>query len=200
MGTGQHELTVVLGDASDDVLDSTAFLSRDVSDQPVAGVALAPDTITEDGNFQFEGVSVEADEPIFIGSDIAFGYQYSVEEVTAEEEALFGTVRVDPTDFNSFFTISYEDENGTVVSEPLAAGETFVFPESVDVSSFEILDIDTFLGLPTGNPLAFTTLLTFRNDLNNATIIQAPTVAVPEPSSILLLLAGSSITLLRRRR
>ena len=200
VGTGQHELTVVLGDASDDVLDSTAFLSRDVSDQPVAGVALAPDTITEDGNFQFEGVSVEADEPIFIGSDIAFGYQYSVEEVTAEEEALFGTVRVDPTDFNSFFTISYEDENGTVVSEPLAAGETFVFPESVDVSSFEILDIDTFLGLPTGNPLAFTTLLTFRNDLNNATIIQAPTVAVPEPSSILLLLAGSSITLLRRRR
>ena len=200
VGTGQHELTVVLGDASDDVLDSTAFLSRDVSDQPVAGVALTPDTITEDGNFQFEGVSVEADEPIFIGSDIAFGYQYSVEEVTAEEEALFGTVRVDPTDFNSFFTISYEDENGTVVSEPLAAGETFVFPESVDVSSFEILDIDTFLGLPTGNPLAFTTLLTFRNDLNNATIIQAPTVAVPEPSSILLLLAGSSITLLRRRR
>ena len=202
VGTGQHELTVVLGDASDDVFDSTAFLSRDVSDQPVAGVALAPDTITEDGNFQFEGVSVEADEPIFIGSDIAFGYQYSVEEVTAEEEALFGTVRVDPTDFNSFFTISYEDENGTVVSEPLAAGETFVFPESVDVSSFEILDIDTFLGLPTGNPLAFATLLTFRNDLNNATIIQAPIslAAVPEPSSTFLLVFGGAAALLRRQR
>jgi len=43
--------------------------------------------------------------------------------------------------------------------------------------------------------------LTFRNDLINATVTQAPiAITVPEPSSAVLLIVGMSSALLRRRR
>jgi hypothetical protein len=203
VGTGQHNLTIVLGDASDDFVDSTAFLSRDVTAPPVGNIALLPTSTSAEGNLLFEDLSAEAGEAVFIDPEIATGYEYSVEELPGEAEALFGTVRVDPAGFDTNFTISYVDENGTVVLETVIAGETFVFPESADVSSFEILDIDQLDPLfgTADSPLAFAaTLLTFRNDLNGATVVQVPISAVPEPSSVLLLLAGSSITLLRRRR
>jgi len=202
VGTGQHELTIVLGDASDSGFDSTAFLSRDVTTQPVTGVALLPDVISDDGDFVFSDVDLEAGQPIFIDPEIAIGYLYDVEELSGELESIFDSVRVDPAGADVDFTISFEDENGITILAPLTAGETFTFPTTVDVSTFQILDIDPAENLPADNPLAFSTLLTFRNDLNGATIIQSPisVAAVPEPSSALLLVISGSVVLLRRRR
>jgi len=202
VGVGQHELTIVLGDASDDALDSTAYLSRDVTDQPVTGVALLPTTINQDGDFLFEDVTVAAGEPLFIDPDIAIGYEYSVEELAGATEALFDSVRVDPAGSDIAFTINYLDQNGNEFFESLTAGVVFEFPDAAEVLSFRILDIDPLENLPADNPLAFATLLTFRNDLNNATVIQAPISisAVPEPGSAILLLVGISTALLRRRR
>ena len=202
VGAGQHELTIVLGDASDSGFDSTAFLARDVTTQPVTGVAQLPDAISDDGDFVFSDVDLEAGQPIFIDPEIAIGYLYDVEELSGELESIFDSVRVDPAGADVDFTISYEDENGITILAPLTAGETFTFPTTVDVSTFQILDIDPAENLPTDNPLAFSTLLTFRNDLNGATIIQSPisVAAVPEPSSALLLIISGSVVLLRRRR
>ena len=199
---GLNELVIVLGDATDDGFDSTAFLARDVTDQPVTGVALLPTTIDDDGDFLFEDIDLEAGEPIFIDPEIAIGYEYSVEELPGEAEALFGTVRVDPAGFDTAFTINYLDQNGEEVFADINAGETFVFPDEVDVLSFSILDIDPLELLPADNPLAFATLLSFRNDLNGATIIQAPISisAVPEPGAGLVLGVSMSIALMRRRK
>ncbi len=202
VGAGQHELTIVLGDASDDAFDSTAYISRDVTDQPVVGVTLLPTTITEDGDFLFEGVTLAADEPLFIDPEIAIGYEYSVEELAGATEAIFGSVRVDPAGSDVDFTISYLDADGMEVLASLTAGQVFEFPDELDVLSFKVLDIDPLQNIPADNPLAFATLLTFRNALNNATVIQAPISisAIPEPGSAVLLLVGVSATLLRRRR
>ena len=197
--SGLNELVIVLGDAMDNIADSTAYLSRDVTDPPVASVALLPTTVSENGDFLFENIDLEADEPIFIAPEIAIGYEYSVEELLGEVEALFGTVRVDPAEFDASFTINYVDQNGLEFSADIFAGETFVFPEEADVVSFSILGIDLFEFLPDDNPLAFATLLTFRNDLNNATIIQAP-ISVPEPSAALLLGVSMTLALTRRRK
>ena len=199
---GSHELVIVLGDATDAGFDSTAYLARDVTDQPVVGVALLPTTINEDGDFLFENIDLEAGEPIFIDPEIAIGYEYNVEELPGEAEALFGTVRVDPAGFDTDFTINYLDQNGVEVSEDIAAGVTFTFPENVDVLSFSILDIDPLSALPADNPTAFATLLTFRNDLNGATITQAPISisAVPEPGAGTLLGVSMSLALMRRRK
>ena len=200
VGAGQHELTIVLGDASDDAFDSTAFLSRNVTDQPIEGVALLPSTITDDGDFLFENVSLEAGDPLYIDPEIAIGYDYSVEGSGATE-AIFDTVRADPAVFDTFFTISYLDEDGNEVLETLTAGQVFEFPDELDVTSFRIADIDPFANLPADSPVAFATLLTFRNDLINATVTQAPiAITVPEPSSAVLLIVGMSAGLLRRRR
>ena len=202
VGSGQHELTIVLGDASDSGFDSTAFLSRDVTTQPVTGVALLPDAISGDGDFVFSDVDLEAGQSIFIDPEIAIGYLYDVEELPGEIESIFDSVRVDPAGTDVDFTISFEDESGATILASLTAGETFTFPTTVDVLSFQILDIDPAQNLPADNPLAFSTLLTFRNDLNGATIIQSPisVAAVPEPSSALLLIISGSVVLLRRRR
>lgn len=199
---GSHELVIVLGDATDDGLDSTAYLSRDVTDQPVTGVALLPTTIAENGDFLFENIDLPAGEPIFIDPEIAIGYEYSVEELPGEVEALFGTVRVDPAGFDTEFTVNYFDQNGAEFFADIAAGEVFVFPEEADVLSFSILDIDPEQLLPADNPLAFATLLTFRNALNGATIIQAPISisAIPEPGAGLLLGVSMSLALMRRRK
>jgi hypothetical protein len=201
VGVGQHELTIVLGDAGDDQFDSTAYLSRDVTDQPVTGVALLPTEISEDGDFVFENVSLEAGEPIFIDPEIAIGYEYSVEELPGATEALFDSVRVDPAGFDVNFTISYLDLDGTELFASLTAGEVFEFPDELEVLSFRVTDIDPAANLPADNPLAFATLLTFRNDLNNATIIQAPIsiAAIPEPGSSGLLILAGSVAFLRRR-
>ena len=205
VGVGQHELTLVIADASDTAFDSTAFLARDISQETAASVALLPDTISQDGDFIFEDVSIAAGEPLFIDPDIAIGYDYSVEELAGEAEAVFQSVRFDPTGFDVDYTIRYEDANGEVVLVPVTAGEVFVFPESVDVLAFSVEDIDPFQFLPPDSPVAFATLVTFRNDLNNATIIQSPDSIlfsqVPEPSSTVLLFAGmSAAAMLRRRR
>lgn len=201
VSSGLNELVIVLGDAIDNIADSTAYLSRDVTDPPVASVALSPTTVSENGDFLFENTDLEADEPVFIASDIAIGYEYSVEELSGEAEALFGTVRVDPAEFDTFFTINYIDQNGLEFSADIFAGETFTFPEEADVVAFSILDIDPFLFPPDDNQSAFATLLTFRNDLTNATVIQAPiSVTVPEPGAGLLLGISVSLALMERRK
>ncbi len=202
VGLGQHELTIVLGDAGDNTFDSTAFLSRDVTGLPVPGVGLLPDLINEDGGFEFTDVNLPAGQEIFIDPEIAIGYLFDIEELPGEEDAVLASVRVDPAGSDVDFTISYEGANGESIFESLTAGETFLFPTLFDVTSFQILDIDPAQGLPADNPLAFATLLTFQNDLNGATIIQTPLTAasVPEPSSAILLLVGGAVTLLRRRR
>lgn len=197
--SGLNELVIVLGDAIDNVADSTAYLSRDVTDPAAASVALFPTTVSENGDALFGNTDLEADEPIFIATEAADGYEYSIEELPGEAEALFGTVRVDPVGFNTFFTINYVDQNGLEFSADIFAGETFVFPEEADVVSFSISDIDPFGFVTDDNPLPFATLLTFRNDLNNATVIQAP-ISVPEPSAGLLLGVSMSFALLRRRK
>ena len=155
-----------------------------------------------DGDFVFSDVDLEAGQPIFIDPEIAIGYLYDVEELPGEIESIFDSVRVDPAGSDIDFTISFEDESGATILASLTAGETFIFPTTVDVLSFQILDIDPAENLPADNPLAFSTLLTFRNDLNGATIIQSPisVAAVPEPSSALLLIISGSVVLLRRRR
>ena len=202
VGAGQHELTIVLGDGSDDQLDSTAFLSRDVSDQLVESVALLPNTINQEGGFQFEDITLDAGEQLFIDPDIAIGYEYSVEQSASATEAIFDSVRVDPAGFDINFTLSYEDQDGTELFETITAGQVFVFPAEAEVSSFRITDIDSFDNLSPDDPLAFATLLTFRNDLLNATVVQTPIsiAAIPEPSSSVLLLVGLSTAFLRRRR
>ena len=77
-----------------------------------------------------------------------------------------------------------------------------MFPAEAEVSSFRITDIDSFDNLSPDDPLAFATLLTFRNDLLNATVVQTPIsiAAIPEPSPSVLLLVGLSTAFLRRRR
>jgi len=202
VGAGQHELTIVLGDGSDDQLDSTAFLSRDVSDQLVESVALLPNTINQEGGFQFEDITLDAGEQLFIDPDIAIGYEYSVEQSASATEAIFDSVRVDPAGFDINFTLSYEDQDGTELFETITAGQVFVFPAEAEVSSFRITDIDSFDNLSPDDPLAFATLLTFRNDLLNATVVQTPIsiAAIPEPSPSVLLLVGLSTAFLRRRR
>ena len=197
--SGLNELVIVLGDAIDNFADSTAYLSRDVTDPPAASVALSPTTVSETGDFLFENTDLEAGEPTFIDSDIAIGYEFSVEELPDEAEALFGTVRVDPAGFDTFFTINYVDQNGAEFFADITAGEVFVFPEEADVVSFSILDIDPLLFPPDDNSFSVATLLTFRNDLNNATIIQAP-IAVPEPGAGLLLGVSMTLALTRRRK
>lgn len=189
---GDNLLEIILGDANDEGFDSTAFISRDIIDGPSPGAPLLPNNAPGLGQpFEFDNIDAEPNESVIIDPDIAIGYVYDASQPSGEEP-LFASVLVNPAGNDEVFDINF---NGTTAT--LLAGEVFEFTEPVE--TFSITGIDPGQGLPAGDPLAFLTVVTFANAITDGQITQLPiTEAIPEPSSLLLMLPALLIGSRRR--
>lgn len=186
---GLNVLTILLGDATDSIYDSTAYFSAHIIEGPVPNVPLLPTTITEDGDFLFEDLWVEENTPVLLDPEVATGYDYTV-----LDGPNFATVRVAPAGFDTDFLISF----GLFENLPLHAGILFNILDYVaeGVSFFKIRGIDPSVGLPLDDPLAFVTEVTFVSS-GTVTVMMTP---VPEIPSGIMATAALLVAALGRKR
>ena len=192
---GLNELIIILGDATDSVYDSTAYISRDIVPAAPPGVPLLPSNTPGLGDpFIFPGINLPAGEPIAIDPVVAIGYVYDA-FVDSGPDPLFASVLVNPAGNDTDFLVHFEGN-----TFPLQAGMTFDFTSVIaeGVATFTIDGIDPNEMLPPDDPLAFLTVVTFTSDLVNATITQLP-ITIPEPNSFGLFMLGlAGVAPLRR--
>lgn len=157
---------------------------------------LLPDEIGPEGGFVF---NIDADditegEMIFIDPIIATGYTY---EVTSAEFAGVQAPSLSAVpDGDASYTLTF---NG--MSVDLASGETYLFDDILNITSFTITGIDPALSLDPANTTAFVTGVSLRDlagsvigitqtpitfDTDAVTPVD-PVAPVPLPASVLLL-------------
>lgn len=199
---GENELVLIIGDASDPLLDSTVFVSRNVSGGPpdtLLGVPLLPGAIDpETGGFIFDGITADPGEPVTIDPLVAIGYTY---EIDGDPGDLFASVLVGPVGGDESYPISFEG----VTDLELPAGIEFFFTDFVPegVLTFTITGIDPEVDLPPDNPLAFVTTVTFVNAVDGVTLMQTPItedIVIPEPGTMVMLGALGARAALKRRK
>jgi len=138
--------------------------------------------------------------PIFIDPIIAVGYSYAVTGPNVESILIPTALPNGDAEFTAMI-------NG--VGYDLFAGVTFDIEAETGivggVSYFEILDIDTNEGVDPNDNLAFNTGLTF-SSAGSVGVIQTPITfdtdpqAVPEPSTLFLLVAGFGGLFVKRKK
>ena len=194
---GANELTLIIGDASDDDVGSTVYLSRDIITGPVSNQPRLPDAIGDEGEFIFIFPDVVTDdEMVFIDPDVAVGYLYEVIGSATTPDPRFDSVVIPPVGGDSFF-ISF----GSVVNAPILGNQVFDFTidEPDGVSSFTITGINTDAMIDPNDTLAFLTGVSFTTDVQGISVTQTPiTVFVPEPTMLTVFMLGG-MALLRRR-
>lgn len=193
---GANELTLIIGDASDDVVSSTVYLSRDTIDGPIPDQPELPDAIDpETGGFIFDDIDLGGGETIFIDPVFAIGYDYEAIGSVATPDPRFQSVQVLPMGDDMNFLISF----GSVEDEPITAGQVFLFTdfELDGVSAFTITGISPTDMLDPTDPLAFVTGVSFTTAVEDITVVQTP--IVPEPAAASLLGLGL-VAIAHRRR
>ena len=196
---GQNNLTLIIGDASDNVLDTTVYLSRNTIAGPIPGTPVFPDSIDPiTGGFVFDDIDLTGGDTIFLDPDVAVGYEYQATGSAATPNPKFASVLVNPTQTDTEFLISF----GSQVDQLLTAGMVFdlTILEPNGVDSFIITDIDTGSLLDPTNTLAFITGVTFTTDVTGIYVTQTPlTIFIPEPASALLMASLALIATTRTR-
>lgn len=176
-----------------------AIRNGGTSDGSSPEAPLLPEIVTETGwHFDF---NVELQERVFIDPLVAIGYDYIVDAGPNITSVLLPAI---PEDSDGYDIYLFNSVTGLfdVLAGHALAGVEFMF--GIDgVDRFGARDID--IGLDPTDTLAFITGLTFV-DAGEVQMRQVPftvdvPAAVPEPSSLAILLgAAGSWLLLRRRR
>jgi hypothetical protein len=131
--------------------------------------------------FNFQPIDVVADQEILIDPLVAVGYEYAVRV----GDPLFKSVTLPG---NGTFKIDYF-VGGSEVQVDAPGGTPFLFPGD-GVARFKVTGIDPGLGLDPSNPTAFVTGLTFAGPGVFAGTMTPLTLAVPEPSTVVLTAIG----------
>ena len=131
---------------------------------------------------------------LYIDPVIAVGYQYTVTGGPSFIEVLLPALG----DADGYL-IQLEEDGDWVTVGHVNDGGTFGF--STGVHRFRVMGIDASLNLDPGNPIAFVTGLKFDGTGTVQLEMEAVTVAVPEPGTWALVLAGiAGIVVMRRRQ
>jgi hypothetical protein len=161
-------------------------------------------SVSEPGVYEF---NVDVDTPnevIFIDPEVAVGYDFAI----GPGDPNFASV-VLPSVGDDLFSLWLFDTNGVPYDslETLTAGVTFDFLTEVDslgVSMFRILGIETSAMLDPGNPLAFQAGVSFVSTGQFTGTMTAITEFVPEPvlepATLALIGGGLGGMILRRWR
>ncbi len=131
--------------------------------------------------FSFQPIDVATDQEILIDPLVAVGYEYAVRV----GDPLFKSVTLPG---NGTFKIDYV-VGGSDVEVDAHGGTQFLFPDG-GVAKFRVTGIDPGLGLDPSNPTAFVTGLTFTGPGVFAGTMTPLTLAVPEPSTVVLIAVG----------
>ncbi len=139
------------------------------------------------GVYNFNVGNVGPGSITFIDPLVAVGYDYAI----GQGDPNFASVLL-PDVGDGMFTLEYLS-NGQLIKSPLGNGVQFFFPQG-GVGAFRVTGIETSAMLDPGNVTAFITGLTFANsgDFSGtmAPLTQLIPDAVPEPSTVALMLAG----------
>ncbi len=152
--------------------------------QPIASTAILPVSVTSLGAFKYD-MPVLAGSTYFVDPQAINGYSFSIGSGDPNfASVLLPAVQSDPFDVSFIY-------NGVKYSDVLASLTVLDFPAG-GVSQFTVTGIDPSDGIDPDDTSAFVTGLTFASD-GTFTGTQTPltaTVAVPEPSTWALMLAG----------
>ena len=204
-GNESNTIELIIGDASDGILDSTVYLSSlEPQEVPLNdGVTEFtpilpndPDPLNGIFSFLFEEGVIDEGQIFFIDPPVAVGYTYTVEN--AEFASVLAPALGAVPDLDGY-TITV----GTT-SFDILPGEQLFFSDFglSNVTEFELSGIDPLLLLDPDDPLAFPLGLTLQNISGPVSIDQDPTivdVAVPLPAGLPLYL-GALATLFMVRR
>lgn len=165
----------------------------------VPGNPLLPvDGEVSDGEFQFAPFEVVEGGPgmesfLYIDPVIAIGYQYTVTGGPSFIEVLLPALG----DADGYL-IQLEENGDWVTVGHVNDGGAYSF--STGVHRFRVMGIDASLNLDPASPIAFVTGLKFDGTGTVQLEMEAVTVAVPEPGTWALVLAGiAGIAVVRRR-
>lgn len=153
-------------------------------------VGPAPNPATGLGpTYQFQALSIQAGQAIFIDPLIAIGYKYAI----GAGNPNFASVTL-PAVGDSVFTLSYLQGQNVILQQILANTQVF-FPQG-GVGAFDVTGIEASAMLDPNNVTAFITGLTFASS-GDFTGTMIPLIAemalepVPEPATLILL--GSTL-------
>jgi hypothetical protein len=139
--------------------------------------------INSDGVFQFDIGNVGPNSVTFIDPIVAIGYDFEI----GLGDPNFASVIL-PSVGDDIYDVFFQGLSHTVL-----AGDQFFFPVG-GLASFSVRGIEPSAGLDPTNPLAFITGLTFVSEGQFTGIMTPLTLdipaSVPEPSSLVLILAG----------
>lgn len=161
---------------------------------------LLPLSINEDGSFVFNEIELGddglgTDEFLFIDPEVAVGYQFEIVAGTAAfTEVLLPTLG----DSDGYAIEVMVGGVWTKLSD-VADGGSFAFSGD-DTFIFRITGINPELGLNPGNFAAFITGLKFSQTGTVGVTMTPITVAVPEPGTYALMVAGLAAVWATRRR
>lgn len=142
--------------------------------------------------------SVQPDTPFFFDPDVAVGYEYEVRSGPAIKSVLLPAHIGD----GKYALWTWDGTAYVDAGVELHGGQTYTFAEAV--TQFAVRGIETSAMLDPTSPTAFVTGLTFDGsgqvDLSQRALTEY-VAAVPEPSSVLMMLAGLALlgAFVRRR-
>ena len=154
-------------------------------------------TVDSNGVFRFD-FDVLAGIPVVIDPFVAIGYEYKI----GDGDPRFATITL-PEVGDNLFEIAFLDSSSTLISEIVEANREYVFP-TVGVDSFTVTGIETSAGLDPSDVTAFMSTLTFVSDGaftgTMTPITEFVETAVPEPTTLILMVVGILALFLRQCR
>lgn len=205
--TATNNFTIILADATDDIFDTTVYLSSFFAED---GGVIDPDTPSLVGQNEFFPIlpnnlpneetgafvleipdDIPAGETVWIDPPVAIGYEYEIDGDT-EFASVSAPSLATVADLDGYF-ITVDG-----VSVAIAAGATLDFMAAFGVTptEFTLTGIDPLLMLDPANTVAFPTGVSFTTVTGSITVTMTPIVegdnvgAVPLPASALLYLGG----------
>lgn len=215
IAAGTNNFTIILGDASDSILDTTVYLSSFFASgggggQPGAtefNPVLPSNPPGPDGTFVIEIPVVDPGTVVWIDPPVSIGFEYEVLGGPAFASILAPSLATVPDLDGYFITVG----DTTVPLAPGAALD-FLTAFGVQPTLFTLTGIDPALMLDPSDPLAFPLGVAFNVVSFETTVLMTPITAdfgngetpapIPLPASVLLYLAGMAVAggVLRRRK